>query len=103
MIEIYLLEQFVKFAEKGSLLKASLELHLSQPALSRSMKKLEDEFGVQLFDRSSSKLVFNQNGELALDYAKKILALNEEMTREVILNDKKSRTINVGSCSPFPM
>lgn len=102
MIEIYLLEQFVAFAEKGSLLKASLELHLSQPALSRSMKKLEDEFGVLLFDRNRSKLTLNKNGELALEYAKKILSLDREMTEEVVLNDRKNRTVSIGSCAPYP-
>ena len=40
MIENYLLEQFVAVARYGTLLKASEELHISQPSLSRSMKKL---------------------------------------------------------------
>ena len=43
MIEIYLLEQLAAVAKYGTLLKASEELHLSQPALSRSMKKLEEQ------------------------------------------------------------
>ena len=43
MIEIYLLEQFAAFARCGTLLKASEELHITQPTLSRSMKKLEEE------------------------------------------------------------
>ena len=43
MIEIYLLEQLAAFAKCGTLSKAAGELLISQPALSRSMKKLEDE------------------------------------------------------------
>ena len=42
MIEIYLLEQLEAFARCGTLSGAAEELHLSQPALTRSMKKLED-------------------------------------------------------------
>ena len=42
LIESYLLEQFESVARCGTLLKASEELHISQPSLSRSMKKLED-------------------------------------------------------------
>ena len=41
MIEIYLLEQLEAFARCGTLSAAAEELHLSQPALTRSMKKLE--------------------------------------------------------------
>jgi len=59
MIETYLLEQFEAFARCGTLLKASEELHISQPSLSRSMKKLENELGVsfpQSFQNQSSAL-----------------------------------------------
>ena len=45
LIETYLLEQFEAVARCGTLLKASEELHISQPSLSRSMKKLEDVLG----------------------------------------------------------
>ena len=38
MIELYLLEQLDAFARNGTLIRASEELHISQPALSRSMK-----------------------------------------------------------------
>ena len=54
MIEYYLLEQFVAFAKCGTLLKAAEELHISQPSLSRSMWKIEAEFGVPLFHRENS-------------------------------------------------
>ncbi len=56
MVEIFLLEQFVSLAKNGSLTRAAEELHITQPALSRSMKKIEDAFGVSLFERSKSKL-----------------------------------------------
>ena len=46
MVEIFLLEQFVAFAQCGTLSRAAVQLHISQPALSRSMKKLEDLFGI---------------------------------------------------------
>ena len=46
LIESYLLEQFEAVARCGTLLKASEELHISQPSLSRSMKKLEDVLSI---------------------------------------------------------
>ncbi len=51
MIELYELRQFAAFADCGTLLEAAEILHLSQPALSRNMKKLEEELGVPLFIR----------------------------------------------------
>ena len=56
MIEIYLLEQLCAFAECGTLSAAAEKLHISQPALSRSMKKIEDVCGVELFERNNSKI-----------------------------------------------
>ena len=48
MIELYVLRQFAAFAEAGTLSEAAEVLHLSQPALSRNMKKLEEDLGVIL-------------------------------------------------------
>ena len=73
MIEIFLLEQLDAFARKGSLQQAAAELHLSQPALTRSMKKLESILGVSLFQRSSSKIVLNETGKVAAEYARRVL------------------------------
>ena len=64
MIEIYLLEQLEAFARCGTLSGAAEELHLSQPTLTRSMKKLEELIGVPLFERQKNKLVLNENGKL---------------------------------------
>lgn len=49
MIELYELRQFVTFADTGTLSEAAKILHLSQPALSRNMKKLEDDRKRQRF------------------------------------------------------
>ena len=103
MIETYLLEQFVAFARCGTLLAASEELHITQPTLSRSMKKLEEEFGVQLFHRENSKLSLNKTGKIAAEYAKKALAANQDMIEHVLSFDRSLRTVSIGSCSPFPI
>ncbi|MBR1643620.1 MAG: LysR family transcriptional regulator, partial [Butyrivibrio sp.] len=51
MIDIHLLEQFHAFYECGTLSAAAEHLHTSQPALTRAMKKLEEDLGVTLFIR----------------------------------------------------
>ena len=109
MIEIHLFEQLAAFASCGTLSAAAEQLHISQPALSRSMKRLEDELGVNLFDRQKSRLTLNENGELTVRYARNllmqertmILLMQERTMIEQIREfDRKKRTISVGSCTP---
>ena len=78
MVEIFLLEQFVAFAQCGTLSRAAARLHISQPALSRSMKKLEDLFGVPLFDRAKSRIALNETGKVAARYALRVLEAARE-------------------------
>ena len=103
MVETYLLEQFEAVARCGTLLKASEELHISQPSLSRSMKKLEDVLGVTLFQRENSKIALNETGKLAAEYARRALEANQEMIERVTAFDRSLRTVSIGSCSPFPI
>ena len=103
MIEIYLLEQLEAFARHGTLLAASEELHITQPALSRNMKKLEEEFGVSLFHRENSKISLNENGKLVVEYARKVLEDDQDLIDRVRLFDRSQRTISIGACTPFPL
>ena len=103
MIENYLLEQFVAVAKHGTLLKAAEELHVTQPSLSRSMKKLEEEFGVPLFHRENSKISLNETGKVAAEYAERALEANRDMIDHVLTFERSLRTVYVGSCAPLPM
>ena len=57
---------FQTVAKYKSFTKASEELNLSQPALSRSILRLEEEIGVPLFERKSRGVVLNQYGKVFL-------------------------------------
>lgn len=103
MIEIYLLEHLDAFARLGTLSAASEELHISQPALTRSMQKLEQELGVTLFVREKNRMHLNDNGKLAADYAARLLAENRDMVRIIQAYDRSHRTISLGSCAPSPV
>ncbi|WP_054958178.1 LysR family transcriptional regulator [Paenibacillus dakarensis] len=63
------LDVFAVVVEQSSINKASKLLNLSQPALSRKIAKLEDEFGVQLFNRRGKRLELTSIGQLAYTYA----------------------------------
>lgn len=103
MIELYELRQFVTFAKAGTLSKAAEILHLSQPALSRNMKKIEDDLGVTLFTRTKNKLTLNKNGEYLLKLAQKLLTDADSLAAEVRNFDRRNRTLSLGVCSPAPV
>ena len=103
MIETTLLEQLVAFHECKTLSAAAERLLTSQPALSRSMKKLEEAFGVPLFERSKNRLLLNENGILAAECAKQLLAEHDTMLSRVRALDRSRRTIAVGSVAPGPL
>lgn len=102
MIELYELRQLAAFANTGTLLEAARILHLSQPALSRNMKKLEEELGVPLFIRRKNRLEFNENGKYVALLAKELLADADSLVEKAQAYDRKNRTISFGVCSPTP-
>lgn len=103
MIETSLLEQLVAFCDYQTLSAAAEHLLTSQPALSRSMRKLEEDFGVPLFVRSKNRLQLNENGLLAAECARQLLDGQEAMVARVRALDRSRRTIAVGSVAPGPL
>ena len=103
VFEIYQLEQLLAFAEYGTLSHAAEHLHISQPALSRSMQRLETELQVPLFDRQKNKIEFNENGRMAADCARQVMEKCQDMVSRVQAFDRSQRTILIGSCAPMPL
>ena len=103
VFEIYQLEQLLAFAECGTLSGAAERLHLSQPALSRSMQRLEAELQIPLFDRQKNKIEFNENGRMAAEYARQVMEKCQDMISRVQAFDRSRRTILLGSCAPAPL
>jgi len=67
------LRTFVTVAELGTVSKAAARLHVAQPALSRQIANLEDEFGVKLFDRVGRRLLLTSEGEQMLSDCRGLL------------------------------
>ena len=103
MFELYQLEQLLAVAEHGTLSNAAEHLHLSQPALSRSMQRLEAELQVPLFIRQKNKIELNENGKLAVEYARRIVGLSRDMIGRIQAFDRNQRTILLGACAPAPL
>lgn len=103
MFELYQLEQLLAVAACGTLSNAAEQLHISQPALSRSMQRLEAELQVSLFTRQKNKIELNENGRMAVDYARKIMEQSQDMISRIQAFDRSQRTILFGSCAPAPL
>lgn len=101
-MELFDLEQLVAFADCGTLSAAADRLHLSQPTLTKTMKRLEEEFQVSLFIHAKNKLELNENGKLAAEKARKLLTDSKEMVQLIRSLDRERHTISIGSCAPMP-
>ncbi|MCL6555299.1 MAG: LysR family transcriptional regulator [Burkholderiales bacterium] len=92
------LQVFYTVAKQLSFTKAAELLYMTQPAVTFQVKQLEEHFNTRLFERSHSKITLTPAGELALQYAEKILALTREMeTRMGELTGQVSGTLMVGA------
>ena len=69
----------VEVAKQGSINKASEALLVAQPNLSRSIKELEADIGITIFERSAKGMVLTGEGEEFIGYAKKILSQIDEV------------------------
>src|SRR6056297_3116251 len=87
------LEYFQKIAEVKSISKVANSSHISQPALSQQIQKLEDSLGKQLFVRSNRGVKLTPAGETVLKYADNIIRTYEKMLSD--LEDQEKEEIKV--------
>ncbi|MCC2229678.1 LysR family transcriptional regulator [Lachnospiraceae bacterium CLA-AA-H215] len=67
-MDLLQLQYFQITAQHEHITMAANRLHISQPALSKTIKKLEEELGVPLFDRHGKNITLNDNGKIFLSY-----------------------------------
>ena len=92
MAELNQFYQLVAIADTGTLSKAAEIVHISQPALTRSIQKLEAEWNVTLFDRQKNKITLNKTGKLAVQYARRILDDVNTMTGAIQAYERSLRS-----------
>lgn len=78
LIDVDLFKTFLAIAETGSFTRAAEEVHKTQSAVSMQMKKLEARVGRPLFERGARAVRLTPDGQRMLDYAQRIVRLNEE-------------------------
>lgn len=97
-MDIKELEYFKTIVECGSILKASKELHIAQPPLSRMIKNLELELNTKLFERGKT-LTLLPAGKILYEKTLNILSLRDDTIREIELQKNEEKIINIGVVS----
>ena len=85
-LELHQLRALVFVAETGSVSEAAPRLLLTQPAVTRQIHALEEELGGALFDRATKPLTPTALGKAALEHARRILHMSEDL-RALVSSD----------------
>lgn len=102
-MELKQLKYVLKIAECGTMLKAADELYISQSGLTRSLKALEKELGVELFDRVSNRLILNDYGKILIEGSKRIVNEVDKIKIQIRNQYNLNTSMMIGSCAPAPL
>lgn len=95
-MELDQLRYFLRVAERGNFTRAAEDMLISQPALSRSIQKLEEELGQPVFERKTRSVSLTDAGTLLQARAQQVLSILED-TKAEITDDGESGRIRVGA------
>ena len=82
-MELRHLRYFTAVAEEQNVTRAAARLHVSQPPLSRQIRDLEEELGVELFKRTAKSLELTEAGKIFLNEARAVLLRSDEAVQAV--------------------
>ncbi|MBM3779923.1 MAG: LysR family transcriptional regulator, partial [Acidimicrobiia bacterium] len=92
------LRVFLRVASERSFSRAAMKLHRTQPAVSQSIRRIEDALGERLFDRTTKDATLTEAGRLLLEYADRLDRLSQEAEAAVRdLKDLRRGRVLVGA------
>ena len=98
MIFDFRLRVFHTVAQRLSFTRAAADLFITQPAVTKHIKELEQQLNVQLFKRNGSSITLTGAGKILLQYADRIIQLYAEMETELAqLNNMESGILHIGA------
>jgi len=95
-LDVALLQAFTAVVDSGSFTRAALYLCRTQSAVSMQLRKLEELVGQQLLQRGSKRITLTPEGEVLMDYARRMIRLNEEAL--VALNQPMLKAMSDWAC-----
>lgn len=99
-MELQQLKYFLVLAESENVTKAAASLNIAQPALSQSIKRLEKELGVPLFERTGRRLHLNEAGKFFEEKVKPLMQTLDALPRQVQdISGMVKRTVRVSALS----
>ena len=97
-MDLALLNTFRTIAQEGSFSRAAQRLLRTQPAVSLALKRLENELGATLIDRSSKQLSLTDAGRLVLDYCDRFDGVDRDLRTAIAeLRDLESGRLSIGA------
>lgn len=97
-MELNYFREFTVLAETENFLDASEALFISQSTLSKHIKAIESELGVQLFERTTRRVRLNENGRIFLQYARQIANIQYQYISEFnSRSEKEKHRLPIGS------
>jgi DNA-binding transcriptional LysR family regulator len=100
MLDLELLRSFVSVVDSGGFTRAGERVHRTQSTVSQQIKRLEDDVGQPLLNRSGKDVTPTEAGERLLSYARRLLALAEE-ARDVMARPGHEGAVRLGVPEDF--
>ena len=97
-MDLLQLEHFLAIVEERTFTRAAERVSRTQPAVSQSIKKLEDEIGAPLFARDVHEVTLTEAGRVLADYGRRMVSLRDEAMRQVSeLKSMKAGTLKLAA------
>lgn len=100
MFDLELLRSFVSVVDSGGFTRAGERVHRTQSTVSQQIKRLEEDIGRPLLDRSGRQVVPTECGERLLSYARRLLSLADE-ARDVMAQPDHEGAVRLGIPEDF--
>jgi DNA-binding transcriptional LysR family regulator len=100
MLDLELLRSFVSVVDAGGFTRAGERVHRTQSTVSQQIKRLEDDLGRALLNRTGKQVVPTEDGERLLSYARRLLSLAEE-ARDVMAQPTLEGAVRLGFPEDF--
>src|SRR5256886_8279349 len=100
MLDLELLRSFVSVIDSGGFTRAGERVHRTQSTVSQQIKRLEDDIGQPLLNRTAKDVTPTEAGERLLSYARRLLSLAEE-ARDVVTRPGNEGAVRLGIPEDF--